>query len=233
MLDFGQGRSVPVTEMTTVEFLRRRRAELVAQISAIKGQLAPKEKELTQIEQMIALTEKDRDMLAELAAAISPRSPLSQMVPDVLAAPQSSHVLACMDGLSQLELAQGQATKYEAMTIKEVAIQALVDHFPKGGTMMEIRDFIRLGYGRVIEPSSLRPQMHRLKADGILGHDPSTDTWDFRDGKRLQYAMFDHPTSRAGMKELKDDEISPDEPKTRLREMGEPNTLPKSRGKII
>jgi hypothetical protein len=36
------------------------------------------------------------------------------------------------------------------MTIKELVIQALIDHFPKGGTMMEIRDFIRLGYGKTI-----------------------------------------------------------------------------------
>jgi hypothetical protein len=58
----------------------------------------------------------------------------------------------------------------------------------------------------------MRPQMHRLKADGILGQDALTDTWDFQDSKRRQYTMYDHPSSRAAMEELKDDEIpeSPD-----------------------
>jgi hypothetical protein len=35
---------------------------------------------------------------------------------------------------------------------------------------------------------SMRPQMHRLKTDGILGQDPSSDTWNFQDGKRPLYA---------------------------------------------
>lgn len=71
--------------------------------------------------------------------------------------------------------------------------------------MMDIRNFIHDAYGVVIVPSSLRPQMHRLKADGILGQDPTTDTWNFRDGKRQIYKMYNHPTSRKAMKELHDE----------------------------
>jgi hypothetical protein len=90
-------------------------------------------------------------------------------------------------------------------TIKEMVIQALLDRFPKGGTLNEIRDFVRDAYGRNIPPSSLRTQMHRLRVDGVLGQEPSTDTWNFRDGKRKLYAMYDHPSSRRAMRELKDD----------------------------
>jgi len=108
------------------------------------------------------------------------------------------------------EMASG---KYETMTIKQLVVQALLDHFPNGGTLAQIRDFMRDGYGRQIEPSSLRPQMHRLKADGVLGQDPSTDTWNFQDGKRPLYARYDHPTSRTAMKELQDDETSNQEAK--------------------
>jgi hypothetical protein len=92
------------------------------------------------------------------------------------------------------------------MTIKQLAIQALLDHFPDGGTLADIRDFIQDAYGRGILPSSLRPQMHRLKADKVLGHEPSTDTWNFRDGMRRKYAWYNHPSSRRAMKELQDTE---------------------------
>ena len=91
---------------------------------------------------------------------------------------------------------------YGSKTIKELTIQALLDHFPNGGSAVAIRDFIRDAYSRTIEPSSLRAQMHRLKADSILGHDPSTDTWNFRDGKRALYGTY--PTPRKLMKELQD-----------------------------
>jgi hypothetical protein len=90
-------------------------------------------------------------------------------------------------------------------TIKEMVIQALLDRFPKGATLVDIRDFIQDAYGRDVLPSSLRTQMHRLKDSEVLGHEPSTDTWDFRQGKRPLYAMYNHPSSRRAMRELKDD----------------------------
>jgi hypothetical protein len=47
-------------------------------------------------------------------------------------------------------------------TIKEMVIQALLDRFPKGALLADIRDFIQDAYGRDLLPSSLRTQMHRL-----------------------------------------------------------------------
>jgi hypothetical protein len=90
-------------------------------------------------------------------------------------------------------------------TIKELAIQSLLDRFKKGATLTEIRDFIRDAYHRQIGPSSLRTQMHRLKESGVLVQDSATDTWDFANGKRSLYARYDHPSSRRVMRELRDD----------------------------
>jgi hypothetical protein len=105
------------------------------------------------------------------------------------------------------------ATMDPSATIKELAIQALLDRFAKGGTLTEIRDFIRDAYGRTIAPSSLRTQMHRLKDDGIIGQEPSSDTWNFQDGKRRLYAMYNHPSSRRAMRELRDDPENAGEPR--------------------
>jgi hypothetical protein len=96
-------------------------------------------------------------------------------------------------------------SKYEQMTIKELVIQALVDHFPEGARANDIRKFIKEGYGRDVEQASFRPQLHRLKTDEILFFRPETETWNLHQRKRQLYGMYNHPTSRAAMKELKDD----------------------------
>jgi hypothetical protein len=220
-MDFGQRESMPMAEETTVQFLHRRKRELAAQISALRGQLAPKEAELQQIEQMLASINPPVSPLGLLSplGITAPLASLPQLnsnevlnesdaaaLIDAVREVTSAHNEK-MFGLAQLgaELEAEQKSKYLSMTIKELVIQALIDHFPRGGTLSEIREFIREGYGREIEAASMRPQVHRLKADGILGQAPATDTWNFRDGKRSIYAMYDHPTSRKAMKELQDD----------------------------
>src|SRR5260370_11413708 len=101
------------------------------------------------------------------------------------------------------------AQRFAEMTIKELVVQSLLDHFRTGGTATQIRDFIRDAYGRPIPPSSLRPQMQRLKADNKLEHDPSTDTWNLTKAARVGYRLYDHPTSRKAMKELMDEAEEP------------------------
>ena len=96
------------------------------------------------------------------------------------------------------------------MTHKELVIQALIDHFPKGATVAEIRDFISNAYGRPVEQNTLRPQMHRLKADSVLIQDE--EVWNLNPEKRRLYAMYNHPSTRAAMPELKDDAVSDPEP---------------------
>jgi hypothetical protein len=198
----------PVNE-TLEQFLDRREKELLARVSVLRGQLYPAEAELAQIQQMKAVIGGGTSCASAGANLLLPqRNSNALMEPGVapstvLGSVAAVGVLGANTTISQLSLAINP--RFATATIKELVIQALLDGFPKGATMMQIRDFIRAGYGREIQPSSLRPQMHRLKADEILGQDPSTDTWNFRDGKRHLYAMYDHPTSRRAMKELQDE----------------------------
>jgi len=212
-----------MAEETTAQFLNRREKELLAQISALRGQLGPKEAELAQITRMKAsLTilggnTSPRNALLVESPKDPPGGPLALWDTNLLGpiadslvnvdsqySKMSKEVAARIAAMLNAQPSTAQAF-YAAMTIKEVVIQALLDHFPNGGTAAEIRDFIRNAYGRVVAPSSLRPQMHRLKADSILEHDPSTDTWNLNSRKRQLYATYDHPTSRRAMKELQDD----------------------------
>jgi hypothetical protein len=220
MLDFGQRETAPMAEETTAQFLLRRRAELSAQISALRGQLGPKEAELEQIDKMLALTGNYTSALEPFldnagANALLPGSgsALSQLhaARDALN-PIDAVARGIANALRPIDdVAKGVANaidptdRYSRMTIKQLVVQALLDHFPEGASLKLIREFIRDGYGRVIEQSSLRPQIHRLKADGVLFHRPENDTWNLLPRKRSLYAMYDHPTSRAAMKELQDE----------------------------
>jgi hypothetical protein len=198
------------------EFLDRRERELTHRVSAIQGELAQVQAELAEVGNARAALVSHK-MIAEEGGEFRLDGAGASIVHHKVVSASASQTI----GINQQDATAvlggvaakgevGSFTRYESMTIKEMVVQALLDHFPKGGTMTEIRDFIRNAYGRTIEPSSLRPQMHRLKASEILGQDPTTDTWNFRDGKRAQYAFYTvtrGDRARAAMKELKDDEI--------------------------
>lgn len=179
-----------MADETTREFLDRRERELSNQLAAARSHTATIEGELREVK-----------MAKEALGSMPGRVALEGRVTigGLKARGTLSAHATIAGGLS------ADPSRYAGMTIKELAIQAIIDGFPNGATMMDIRNFIRDGYGREIPPSSLRPQMHRLKADGILGQDPSTDTWNFQDGKRRQYVLYNHPRSRAAMPELKDE----------------------------
>jgi hypothetical protein len=198
---------MPMAEETTAEFLRKRQRELASQISALKGQLAPKEAELAQINQMMMLLEAPPNLLLTPLPQQNSNAPVNYYDALKPFLPADNEQLAPIYRTEGLQLPRSPSTtrSYEQMTIKELVIQALLDHFPTGTNLALLRDFIRDAYRRTIEPSSLRPQMHRLKADRVLFHDPASDLWNLDPRKRALYRMYDHPTSRAAMKELQDE----------------------------
>jgi hypothetical protein len=191
-----------MTEETTQQFLARRKKELLAQISALKGQLAPKEAELAQITRFEASQTVASAVPANALASIvnhGPSNPLETAIFGTLG-PEKTNALAqagasvsaalaevaksmtlagpSMSDVMSRVIGNTASLRYAHMTIKQLVIRALLDHFHKGATAAEIREFIRNGYGREIDPSSLRPQMHRLKAEGILVNDAGNDVWD-------------------------------------------------------
>ncbi len=185
-----------MTEETTYQFLRRREQELVAQITALRGQLAPKEAELAQIERMKAVLESS-------STNIVPQLPQrnSNSVFEGLRT-----IAAQKLPLSANGTLAGGATAFDQMTIKELIIQAFLDAFPQGAAANDIRQFIHDGYGRSIESGSFRSQIHRLKMDNIARHNGLDDTWNLEPEKRKLYSRYSHPSSRKAMTELQDEE---------------------------
>jgi hypothetical protein len=206
MLDFGQRVIAPMTEETTEQFLNRRERQLMSRITALRGQLAPAESELAAIRQMRALLAEEMNEHRELAKLTGSPPPTSF---DQIAPPPGSFELPDQS-IDSGTIAGFLAASFANRSIKDLVIQALIDAFPMGATTIELRSFISTGYSRTIDPGSLRTQLHRLKAAGILGRDVATDSWNFRDGQRSLYARYDHPTSRQGMSELRDDLPEPE-----------------------
>ena len=200
-----------MAEENLYEFLIRRERELEHQISALRGQIELMRGNLAQ---RVLELEQIKNFRASKPSPVDGAFPWTNSnatfgnavdVP-ALAALAAQNATGSFETLLALKAAE--TAHYQKMTIKELVIQALIDHFPNGGTANNIRDFIHNGYGRTIEPASLRPQMHRLKADMILTLD-ANDVWNLDPRKRVLYGMYNHPTSRAAMKELQTDE--PDE----------------------
>jgi hypothetical protein len=189
------------------QFLDRRENELAARVSALRGQLAPLE---------LAEIQKVKMLIAGNRAMGLPDPPSSALVPHAVTVPHVCDLLrqtnsnALMEGPSSVSPLTGAVfydvfpTRYEKMTIKELAIQGLIDHFPNGTTTSNLREFIFSGYSRAVAADSLRTQMHRLKAQGILNQ--NGEIWNLEPRKRGLYAMYNHPSSRAAMKELQDEE---------------------------
>jgi hypothetical protein len=189
-----------MTEESLLQFLPRRLRELRHQIAALNSELSAKSAEAQAIVDMMT-----KLGIAEGAAAMPPL-PLnydSSEVPHLMAEHNRRQMAAVLSQPNQA--VPPLPLQYEGMTIKQLAIKALLDHFPNGATTIDLRDFIQDAYGRDIMPSSLRPQLHRLKADGILGQEPSDDRWNFQDGMRFKYELYNHPYSSTELPELKDD----------------------------
>jgi hypothetical protein len=205
---------------TLTQFLDRRERELTARASALRGQLDPVEAELVQVRKMRELIGVSSTISASVGVAAGAAEASGEGVAN---RPWGgSGVAYPRQGLQGAFLTSATAEEmafYLNKTIKELIVQALLDHFPDGGTATQIRDFIRDAYARAIAPSSLRPQMHRLRTDRVLTHDPSTDLWNLTPEKRKHYTLYNHPSSEKMRGELLADE--PSEPQTFAGELKE------------
>jgi len=76
------------------------------------------------------------------------------------------------------------------MTIKQMIMAALRDHFHNGASPTELRDYMRAVYAKDVDRNSISPQLTRLREQGAV--DMLTDgKWKISKMGR----MYDHPSS--------------------------------------
>src|ERR1700692_2986697 len=116
---------------TLEQFIERREKELLARVSALRGQLNPAEAELAQSQQMKAVIEQ-RASGANLL--LPQRNYNSQLEPALGVVPAAE--LGGLAALNQIgPPSWGVANpRFANATIKELVIQALLDGFPHGAT---------------------------------------------------------------------------------------------------
>jgi hypothetical protein len=138
-------------------YLKRRERELLHQITAIRGELAPRESELIEVRRAMA------------AVGLKPGNALT----DLLIPPEEGTVR--YDYATELAsfLPVGAANNAtiglsEQPTIKQLILRALSDQFREGATPAQLRTYIRDAYGREIDRTSMGPQLSRLRDEGLI-----------------------------------------------------------------
>jgi hypothetical protein len=66
---------------------------------------------------------------------------------------------------------------YAHLTMKQLIIKALSEHFHNGATTRQLLDFFRDAWGRAIERQNLSPQLSRLYQEGVIGRIPPARGW--------------------------------------------------------
>jgi hypothetical protein len=74
------------------------------------------------------------------------------------------------------------AVSFSSMSLKELILRALVDNFPEGATTQELREFLANAYRRIVDRTSLSPQISRLYADNIVQRGQEPHSWKLNPG---------------------------------------------------
>jgi len=147
---------------TLHEFLDRREGELADRIHGLRCELAPLEKEISEIR-------KTRATLGLRSLFFVPPVRSSNPAVQQHDGPPAN-VTQILERVVHNEESRGE------MTIKELVIRALLD-FPSGAMPEEIGEHIAKAFGRTVNPGSLRPNLARLREDEIVMHDGLGSKW--------------------------------------------------------
>jgi hypothetical protein len=158
-------------------FLDRRERELRNQLAALNGEILEITVELNEIVRAKgALNIESTAETEKVLTALEPTNSFAGL--GLLGIAQAGTFVGRR--FTTDVMPQSLRERYDTMTIKELVLQSLqsfVVQAEGGATAARLRDYIRDVYGRTVEPSSLRPQLSRLKAEGLIRQDPSTDIW--------------------------------------------------------
>lgn len=152
--------ALQVSENALRQFLAQREIELIRQIAAMRGQIAPKETELAEVRSAMKALGIPQNYSAELAP---PEDELNDKLDIAL------HVAGVPAHLLPMP------SPFKDMSIKDLVLTAMGDLKQFQGltaiSAADLRSFIQDAYERDIDRTSLSPQLSRLKADGIVDQD--------------------------------------------------------------
>jgi hypothetical protein len=172
-------------------FLDRREKQLTEDIAARHSELAPMEAELAEVRrakgalgipQVVQLSARSGSMAMAGVDGALPDSPLTlrsreqdHEVAVQIATERHRHPAAVTGVLTLQEDADHSSghgvvspSPYEHLTMKQLIMKALTEHFQSGATAKQFREFFRDAWARNIDRASLSPQLSRLRSDKII-----------------------------------------------------------------
>lgn len=148
----------PRTEENLRDYLERRERELMGRIASARAELASMEVELVEVRRaMGAIGVTDQRVAKEIAEVTKTAGQIERQ-----------YAMYRELGLTLRDSA------VQNLKIKELIVKALLDHFPGGATPADIGTYIQVTYWRKVDPGSVRPNLARLRKDGILMRDVGT-----------------------------------------------------------
>lgn len=121
--------------------------QIQEKIAEARAQLVPLERELAAVRRA-------------LAALMPPEEP-------VVITPKAASLW--LEGNPPIVTISSSESAYQKLTMKQLAVKALQEHFPNGASAIDMIDFFHKAWGRTdVSRSSLSPQLSRLKKDGMI-----------------------------------------------------------------
>jgi hypothetical protein len=147
---------------TLADYLKRRERELIQQTAAIRGLLAPKEQELATVRQAMQAIGVQQSYVDQLQpfldqASDQPPPPTHGLLNSTEARPAPGILNSPAAGFP-----------WEALTIKDMILNALKDHFHSGATPSELSEYMKTAYGRDVDRNSIGPQLARLRDERLV-----------------------------------------------------------------
>jgi hypothetical protein len=182
-------RAIPL-EAELAEIRRASRAlgaeahELRVHANGLRRYLERREKEL--LETIDEIGAGAEDLQTEFAEVRKVKSAIG-----LIPAKEFSVGDSCDTPLAEWEsVPEAVGIPYQSLTIKELVLKALREHFPNGATIAQLIEFFRDKWGRDIDRPSLSPQLSRLYAAGQITQFGNRREW---------HLMPEKPPGIAGM----------------------------------
>jgi hypothetical protein len=134
------------------QMLDEHEREILERLAALRGQITPLEQELHEVRMAKSALQREGSGLREPQLALA--NPAFLKVADIGSRSFASAVLTT----------NVERSPYAHLTIKQLVLKALRDHFPHGATANQMLDLFANVWGRgEIARTSLSPQLSRLK----------------------------------------------------------------------
>jgi hypothetical protein len=166
--------------MNLRDFLEQRERELLQEIADLHGQLSPKEAELAEVRRAkgsIGMSEAPKGFFGRFMGGEGVAAGLDESPTVHESYLKRGNLAEVIAGLSPPYPLPHTLLHYQGLTMKQLVVKALAEHFQHGATTRQLLDFFRDAWHRNIERQNLSPQLSRLYQEGVIGRVQGLREW--------------------------------------------------------